>query len=416
MDFAYSPRVEALREQLRGFMDQHIVPRIGAWHSEVTAGQYPVSFMDDLKALARSEGLWNLFLPSLREDEPGMGLSNLEYAPLAEIMGRVHWASEVFNCNAPDTGNMELLHMFATPEQRQRWLTPLLEGEIRSAFAMTEPDVPSSDATNIQTLIRRDGDEYVINGRKWFITNASHPNCKLLIVMGKTDPDADAHHQQSMILVPFDTPGVELVRNIPVMNHIAPEGHSELLLRNVRVPVSSLLGKEGDGFLMAQARLGPGRIHHCMRSIGMAELALELMVERCQERKAFGKYLQQYSNVADWIAESRIEIEQARLLVLKTAWMIDEVGAKAARKEISMIKALVPRMHTNVVDRAIQVYGAMGLTPDTPLADMWTGGRALRFADGPDQVHLRSIAKMEIKASEASRGATAAYLTPPGRH
>jgi len=272
MNFAYSPRVEALRQQLQAFMDDHIVPRIGAWHAEVAAGQYPVSFMEDLKALAREEGLWNLFLPSLGEDEPGTGLSNLEYAPLAEIMGRVHWASEVFNCNAPDTGNMELLHLFATPEQRQRWLEPLLNGEIRSAFAMTEPDVPSSDATNIQTLIRRDGDDYVINGRKWFITNASHPNCRLLIVMGKTDPDAETHQQQSMILVPFDTPGVELLRNIPVMNHIAPEGHSELLLRNVRVPASNLLGKEGDGFMMAQARLGPGRIHHCMRSIGMAAL------------------------------------------------------------------------------------------------------------------------------------------------
>ena len=412
MNFAYSPRVESLRQQLRAFMDEYVVPRIGAWQEEVAAGQYPVSFMDDLKALARSEGLWNLFLPSLGMDEPGMGLSNLEYAPLAEIMGRVHWASEVFNCNAPDTGNMELLHMFATADQRERWLQPLLEGEIRSAFAMTEPDVPSSDATNIQTLIRREGGSYVINGRKWFITNASHPNCKLLIVIGKTDPDADTHHQQSMILVPFDTPGVERVRNIPVMNHLAPEGHSELLLRNVRVPAGNLLGKEGDGFMMAQARLGPGRIHHCMRSIGMAELALELMVERCQERKAFGKYLQQYSNIGDWIAESRIEIEQARLLVLKTAWMIDKVGAKAARKEVAMIKALVPRMLTNVADRAMQAYGAMGLTPDTPLADMWTAGRALRFADGPDQVHLRSIARMEIQASEASRGATAAYLTP----
>ncbi|MCQ4322888.1 acyl-CoA dehydrogenase family protein [Stutzerimonas stutzeri] len=415
MHFAYSPGVDALRRQLLAFMDQYIVPRIGAWHEEVAAGAYPVSFMDDLKALARSEGLWNLFLPSLGADEPGMGLSNLDYAPLAEIMGRVHWASEVFNCNAPDSGNMELLHMFATPEQRERWLKPLLEGEIRSAFAMTEPDVPSSDATNIQTLIRREGDDYVINGRKWFITNASHPNCKLLIVMGKTDPDAVSHRQQSMVLVPFDTPGVERVRNIAVMNHLAPEGHCELLLRNVRVPAANLLGEEGGGFMMAQARLGPGRIHHCMRSIGMAELALELMVERCQERKAFGKYLQQYSNIGDWIAESRIEIEQARLLVLKTAWMIDEVGAKAARKEISMIKALVPRMLTNVADRAMQVYGAMGLTPDTPLADMWTGGRTLRFADGPDQVHLRSIAKMEIKASEANRGATAAYLTPPRR-
>ena len=413
MHFAYSPRTEALRQQVRQFLDSHIVPRIAAWHAEVAAGQFPVSFMADLKALARAEGLWNLFLPALQADEPGTALSNLEYAPLAEIMGRVSWASEVFNCNAPDTGNMELLHLFATPEQRQRWLLPLLDGAIRSAFAMTEPDVPSSDASNIQTLIRRDGDEYVINGRKWFITNASHPDCKLLIVMGKTDPDAEAHRQQSMILVPFDTPGVELLRNIPVLNHLAPEGHSELLLRNVRVPVANLLGAEGEGFMMAQARLGPGRIHHCMRSIGMAELALELMVERCQERKAFGKYLHQYANIGDWIAESRIEIEQARLLVLKTAWMIDEVGAKAARKEIAMIKALVPAMHTRVVDRAIQVYGAMGLTPDTPLADMWTTGRALRFADGPDQVHLRSIASLELKASQASRGATAAYLTPP---
>ncbi|MFV0456977.1 MAG: acyl-CoA dehydrogenase family protein [Pseudomonas sp.] len=416
MNFAYSPRVEALRMQLRAFMDDHIVPRISLWHQEVEQGHFPVPFMADLKALARSEGLWNLFLPTLQAEEPGMGLSNLEYAPLAEIMGRVHWASEVFNCNAPDTGNMELLHLFATPEQRERWLKPLLEGEIRSAFAMTEPDVPSSDATNIQTLIHRDGDEYVINGRKWFITNASHPDCRLLIVMGKTDPQADTHHQQSMILVPFDTPGVELVRNIPVMNHIAPEGHSELVLRNVRVPLGNLLGREGEGFMMAQARLGPGRIHHCMRSIGMAELALELMIERCQERRAFGRYLHQYSNIADRIAESRIEIEQARLLVLKTAWMIDEVGAKAARKEIAMIKALVPRMHARVVDRAMQAYGAMGLTPDTPLADMWTGGRALRFADGPDEVHLRSIARMEIKASGASRGATAVYLTPYGRN
>jgi len=415
MDFAYSPRVEALRAQLRDFMDAHILPRIALWHEEVALGHFPVPFMADLKALARSEGLWNLFLPSLRADEPGMGLSNLEYAPLAEIMGRVHWASEVFNCSAPDTGNMELLHLFASPEQRVRWLKPLLEGEMRSAFAMTEPDVPSSDATNIQTLIRREGDEYVINGRKWFITNASHPDCRLLIVMGKTDPQADTHQQQSMVLVPFDTPGVELVRNIPVMNHIAPEGHSELVLRNVRVPVGNLLGQEGEGFIMAQARLGPGRIHHCMRLIGMAELALELMIERCQDRKAFGRHLQHYANVADRIAKSRIEIEQARLLVLKTAWMIDEVGAKAARKEIAMIKALVPRMQTRVVDRAIQVYGAMGLTPDTPLADMLTGGRALRFADGPDEVHLRSIARMEIKASEASRGTTVAYLTWPAR-
>ena len=412
MNFAFSPKVEALRQQLRAFLDRHLVPRIGLWHQEVAAGQYPVSFMGDLKALARSEGLWNLFLPALGDDEPGTRLSNLEYAPLAEIMGRISWASEVFNCNAPDTGNMELLHLFASPEQRQRWLNPLLEGEIRSAFAMTEPDVPSSDASNIQTLIRREGDDYVINGRKWFITNAAHPECRLLIVMGKTDPDGPAQRQQSMILVPIDTPGVEVLRNIPVLNHVAPEGHCELLLRNVRVPVANLLGAEGEGFMMAQARLGPGRIHHCMRAIGMAELALELMVERAQERKAFGRYLHQYANIGDWIAQSRIEIEQARLLVLKTAWLIDEVGARAARKEIAMIKALVPGMQTRVLDRAMQVFGAMGLTPDTPLADLWTTGRALRFADGPDEVHLRSIAKLELQESQATRGASAAYLTP----
>lgn len=415
MDFSYSAKTQALREQLRSFMDQHVVPRIGAWQQEVAAGIYPVSFMDDLKALARSEGLWNLFLPSLQDGEPGNGLSNIEYAPLAEIMGRVSWASEVFNCNAPDTGNMELLHMFATPEQREQWLNPLLYGKIRSAFAMTEPDVGSSDASNIQTLIRREGDEYVINGRKWFITNASHPNCKLLIVMGKTDPDGDAKRQQSMIIVPMDTPGVVVERNIPVMNHIAPEGHCELILRDVRVPISHLLGNEGDGFIMAQARLGPGRVHHCMRSIGMAELALELMVERSQERKTFGRYLHQHGSVSEWIARSRMEIEQARLLVLKTAWMIDAVGARAARKEIAMIKAVIPTMHTQVVDRAIQVFGAMGLTPDTPLADLWIGGRCLRFADGPDEVHLRSIARMELQDSEARRGHTAAYLTPHKR-
>lgn len=265
MDFSYSPRVEALRARVRDFMDEHVVPRHRQWLAEAAEGRYPVSFMGDLKALAKEEGLWNLFLPHLRDDEPGTRLSNLEYAPLAEIMGRLLWASEVFNCSAPDTGNMELLHMFGTPEQKEQWLKPLLDGKIRSSFAMTEPDVASSDATNITTVIRRDGGDYVINGRKWFITNASHPDCRLLIVMGKTDPQADTHHQQSMILVPFDTPGVELVRNIPVMNHIAPEGHSELVLRNVRVPLGNLLGREGEGFMMAQARLGPGRIHHCMR-------------------------------------------------------------------------------------------------------------------------------------------------------
>lgn len=413
MDFAYSTRTEALRQQVRGFLDQHIVPRIGQWQREVAAGAFPVSFMTDLKALARSEGLWNLFLPSLRAEEPGQGLSNLEYAPLAEIMGRVSWASEVFNCNAPDTGNMELLHMFATDQQRERWLDPLLNGEIRSAFAMTEPDVASSDASNIQTLIRREGDEYVINGRKWFITNASHPDCAFLIVMGKTDPDGEPRRQQSMVIVPFDTPGVQLVRNIPVMHHIAPEGHSELVFRNVRVPVSNLLGSEGDGFMMAQARLGPGRVHHCMRAIGMAELALELMTDRAQERKTFGRYLHQHGSISEWIARSRMEIEQARLLVLKTAWMIDSVGARAARKEIAMIKAVVPGMLNKVVDRAMQVFGAMGLTPDTPLADLWISSRCLRIADGPDEVHLRSIAQLEIGDAHERRGSSSDYLTPP---
>ncbi|WP_217588477.1 acyl-CoA dehydrogenase family protein [Burkholderia sp. GbtcB21] len=413
MDFGYTPKVEELRERVRAFMDAHIVPRIRQWNDEVHAGRYPVSFMEELKERAKAEGLWNLFLPHLKGDEPGTGLTNLEYAPLAEIMGRVSWASEVFNCNAPDTGNMELLHMFATPEQREQWLLPLLRGEIRSAFAMTEPDVASSDATNITTRIERAGDEYVINGRKWFITNAAHPNCKIFIVMGKTDPDAESHQQQSMILVPRDTPGVTIVRNITVVNHHAPEGHCEITFDNVRVPARNLLGDEGSGFALAQARLGPGRIHHCMRSIGAAELALELMVDRAQSRVAFGKPLNRHGTVGEWIARSRIEIDQARLLVLKAAWMIDKVGAKAARKEISMIKALVPTVYTDVCDRAMQVFGAAGLSPDTPLADLWTWGRALRFADGPDEVHLQAIARMEIKDGEP--GSTARYLTPPPR-
>ncbi|WP_028213949.1 acyl-CoA dehydrogenase family protein [Paraburkholderia mimosarum] len=408
MNFAYSPKVEDLLRRVRGFMDEHIVPRQRQWLEEVHAGQYPVSFMEDLKAIAKAEGLWNLFLPHLKDDEPGTRLTNLEYAPLAEVMGRVSWASEVFNCNAPDTGNMELLHMFATPAQREAWLVPLLEGKIRSAFAMTEPDVPSSDATNITTSIRRDGDDYVINGRKWFITNAAHPNCKLFIVMGKTDPNAESHRQQSMILVPVETPGVMIVRNIPVMNHVSPEGHCEVTFENVRVPAANLLGEEGSGFALAQARLGPGRIHHCMRSIGAAELALELMTERAQERKTFGKYLHQHGTVGEWIAKSRIEIDQARLLVLKTAWLLDEVGAKAARKEISMIKALVPQVYSTVCDRAMQVFGAMGLSPDTPLADHWTWARALRYADGPDEVHLQAIARMEIGSSKDRLGSTAA--------
>ncbi|MCL2344551.1 MAG: acyl-CoA dehydrogenase family protein [Desulfobulbus sp.] len=415
MDFGYTPKVEELRRRVSAFMDDYIVPRIRQHNEEIAAGHFPVSFMEDLKALAKSEGLWNLFLPHLRDDEPGTRLTNLEYAPLAEIMGRVMWSAEAFNCSAPDTGNMELLNMFASDEQRERWLKPLLNGEIRSSFAMTEPDVASSDATNITTLIRRDGGDYVINGRKWFITNAAHPNCKFFILMGKTNPDAETHKQQSMILIPRDTPGVDIVRNINIMNHHSPEGHCEIVFRNVRVPASNLLGEEGSGFALAQARLGPGRIHHCMRSIGAAELALELMIERSQERKTFGKYLHMHGKISEWIARSRIEIDQARLLVLKTAWMIDKVGAKAARQEISMIKALVPGVHTAVCDRAMQTFGAMGISPDTPLADHWTWGRALRYADGPDEVHLRSIAGMELKKKQGSLGASAVYLTPPNR-
>ena len=416
MDFDLSERQLHWLSRVSTFMADHVAPAQDRYKAELAEGPTrwrALPVIEELKAKAQSEGLWNLFLPHLKDDEPGTGLTNLEYAPLAEIMGRVGWASEVFNCNAPDTGNMELLHMFASPEQREQWLKPLLRGEIRSAFAMTEPDVASSDATNVTTRIERVGDEYVINGRKWFITNAAHPNCKIFIVMGKTDPASTSHQQQSMILVPRDTPGVTIVRNITVVNHYAPEGHCEITFDNVRVPASNLLGEEGSGFALAQARLGPGRIHHCMRSIGAAELALELMIDRAQSRVAFGKPLNKHGTVGEWIARSRIEIDQARLLVLKTAWMIDKVGAKAARKEISMIKALVPTVYTDVCDRAMQVFGAMGLSPDTPLADLWTWGRALRFADGPDEVHLQAIARMEIK--DAVRGATEPYLTRPPR-
>ena len=410
MDFSYSPRAEEMQARVTHFMDEHIVPRIRQYNEEIHAGHYPVSFMEDLRAVAKSEGLWNLFLPHLKDSEPGTRLSNLEYAPIAELTGRVHWAPEVFNCNAPDTGNMELLHMFATGAQREEWLVPLMNGEIRSAFAMTEPDVASSDATNIQTSIQREGGDYVINGRKWFITNANHPNCKFFIVMGKTDPNADTHRQQSMVLVPMNTPGVEVVRNITTINHYSPEGHSEVLFSNVRVPAANLIANEGDGFMIAQARLGPGRIHHCMRAIGMAEVCLELMVARAQERKTFGKFLHQHGSIGEWIARSRIEIEQARLLVLKAASMIDQVGAKAARREISMIKVIAPTLLTNVADRAMQVYGAMGVSPDTPLADLYTAGRVLRFADGPDEVHLQTIARLEMKTAADNINTVSAYL------
>ena len=413
MEFEYSPKAQEFRARVRDFMDRYVVPANARWRRETAAGLNPPAVVEELKALARSEGLWNMFLPGLRPNEPGTRLTNLEYAPLAEIMGQLQWASEVFNCSAPDTGNMELLHLFATPEQRERWLTPLLDGEIRSCFAMTEPDSASSDATNICTQIETDGDHYVINGRKWFITGAADPRCRLAIVMGNTNPDAEPHRRQSMVLTPMDAPGVKVIRNISVMNHLAAEGHCEVVFRDVRVPRSNLLGEEGGGFALAQARLGPGRIHHCMRTIGQCELALDLMCQRAQERKTFGRYLHEHGPVAEWIALSRCEIEQARLLVLKTAWMIDTLGAKAAAGEISMIKAVAPRMQTTILDRAMQTFGAMGLSPDTPLADLWTWGRALRFADGPDEVHLRAIARREIARSRKNLGSTAAFLTPP---
>ena len=413
MDFSYSPRTEELRRKVQDFMDRYIIPAIPRWQIEVAGGHPHPDFMEDLKTLAQDEGLWNLFLPSLHDDQPGQRLNNLEYAPLAEIMGRVIWASEIFNCSAPDTGNMEILHLFGTEEQRRLWLDPLLKGEFRSCFAMTEPDVASSDASNIQTSIRREGDKYVINGRKWFISGAAHPHCIFSIVMGLTDPGGEPHRRQSMVIVPMDTPGVEVIRNIPVMNHTSPEGHCEILYRNVRVPAANLIHEEGAGFAIAQARLGPGRIHHCMRSIGQCELALELMCERAAERKTFGRFLHQHGTVAEWIARSRMEIDQARLLVLKAAWIIDRAGAKAAAKEIAMIKAVVPAMQTAVCERAMQTYGAMGLSPDTPLPLLWMWGRILRIADGPDEVHLRTLARQEMKSAEARRGATLPFLTPP---
>ncbi|WP_290652677.1 acyl-CoA dehydrogenase family protein [Aquisalimonas sp.] len=413
MDFEHSATAEELRVRVVQFMEHYVLPYNAQWHQEVAAGNYPVELIDDIKALARWDGLWNLFLPGLRDDEPGRALSTLDYAPIAEVMGRVHWASEVFNCSAPDSGNMELLHLFATPRQYQDWLRPLLEGRIRSCFAMSEPDVASSDATNMQTSIRRQGDEYVINGRKWFITGAAHPHCELGIVLGvsTTDPESDPHRRHSMALVPMNAPGLEIVRNIPIMHYHSPEGHCELVFRDVRVPVDNLLGEEGRGFAMAQARLGPGRIHHCMRSIGQCEVALELMRERALERRSFGRYLSDQANINDWIAESRLEIDQARLLVLQAAWRIDTGGAQAARTAVSGIKAVVARLQTRVVDRAMQVFGAMGLTPDTPLSYLWTWGRAMRFLDGPDEVHLRSVARDELRKARETRGATAPYFT-----
>ncbi|WP_291822530.1 acyl-CoA dehydrogenase family protein [Bosea sp. (in: a-proteobacteria)] len=408
MDFAYSARVEELRTRLQAFMDAHVQPADARWREEVEAGRYPMALIDGLKARAKADGLWNLFLPALKPDEPGTRLSNLEYAPLAEIMGRIYWSSEVFNCNAPDTGNMEILHLFATPEQRARWLVPLMNGEIRSCVGITEPGVASSDPTNLQTTIIRDGDDYIVTGRKWWTTGALHPNVKFCIVMGLSDlaEDADPHKRHSMIIVPMDAAGVSVMRNLPLLNHHSPEGHTETDFDAVRVPATNLLGEEGAGFALAQARLGPGRIHHCMRSIGQCEVALELMVERALQRKAFGRTLSDYANVQDWIAEGRMEIDQARLLCLRAAWMMDTHGNKAARTEVSAIKVVATRLQTKIADRAMQVFGAAGLSNDTPLAFIYSWGRALRFIDGPDEVHLRTVARAEVKKHQQSNRST----------
>jgi acyl-CoA dehydrogenase len=398
VDFGSSEQVNALRGRMAAFMDRYIYPNEPTYREQIAASGSPFrhpEIVDALKAQARADGLWNLFLP---DSDYGAGLTNLEYAPLAEITGRVHWAPEVFNCSAPDTGNMEILAQFGTAEQKRQWLQPLLDGAMRSAFAMTEPEVASSDATNIQLTIRRAGDEYVLDGRKWWISGVARPRCTIMIVMGKTAPDApDRHRQQSMILVPTQTPGVTVVRNLPVFGYAENESHCEVVFADVRVPASNLLGSEGDGFAIAEARLGPGRIHHCMRCIGAAQRALELLCERVAGRVAFGKPLAQQGVIQEWIAESAIEIEQARLLTLKAAWTIDTLGKKAAQDEIAMIKVVAPNVLTRVADRAIQAFGGAGVSDDFPLARMYAGGRTLRLADGPDEVHKRALARSMLR-------------------
>jgi acyl-CoA dehydrogenase len=397
LDFELSDRAQDFRERLLAFMDERIYPAEPVYIEQMReAGNAHVHppVMEELKEEARRRGLWNLFLP---DPDYGPGLSVLEYAPLAEIMGRTAIAPEACNCSAPDTGNMEVLHEFGSEEQKERWLRPLLDGEIRSAFAMTEPEVASSDATNIGMRIEQDGHELVLNGRKWWTTGVLHPNCRILIVMGKTDPDAHVYAQQSMVLVPLDTPGVEVVRSLPVFGYHDPEGHGELTFTDVRVPASNLIGQPGSGFLIAQARLGPGRIHHCMRAIGAAERALELMCRRADERETFGRPVSTRSNIRDWIAEARIELEMARLFVLKTAWLVDTVGGKNARIEVAGIKVAAPNVALKIIDRSIQVHGGAGVSDDTPLAWMWAHMRTLRLADGPDEVHKLSIARRELR-------------------
>ncbi|MCW3024941.1 MAG: acyl-CoA dehydrogenase domain protein [Solirubrobacterales bacterium] len=400
MDFQPSERCSEFKERLTSFMDEHVYPAEAIYEQQLLASGDPhhqPAVMEELKQRARDAGLWNMFLP---DPDHGAGLSNSDYAPLAEILGRSHIASEACNCSAPDTGNMEVLNQFATPEQKERWLMPLLDGEIRSAFAMTEPDVASSDATNIAMRIERDGEDYVLNGRKWWTSNALHPNCRIMIVMGKTagweSSPAPVHKQQSMILVPLDTPGVSILRGLPVFGYQDQEGHAEVDFADVRVPASNLIAGEGDGFMIAQARLGPGRIHHCMRALGAAERALEAMCRRAVSRVTFGQPIAMRGNIQDWIAESRIEIEMARLLTLKAAWMMDTVGNRQARTEIAAIKVAAPNVALKVVDRAIQVHGGGGVSDDFTLAWAYAHLRTLRLADGPDEVHKLSIARREL--------------------
>jgi acyl-CoA dehydrogenase len=402
MDFALSPTADKLRLQLEAFMDESVYPNEALYHRQIAESGDPhlhAPVLEELKVEARKRGLWNLFLPHATEWTDG--LSNLDYAPLAEVTGRSHLAPEALNCAAPDTGNMEILTMFGTEMQKERWLRPLLEGEIRSCFAMTEPAVASSDATNISLRIERDGDDYVLNGRKWWISGAARERCRVAIVMGKTDPDAPTHRQQSMILVPMDAPGLTNVRALPVFGYQDNEGHCELLFEDVRVPAENLLGEEGGGFAIAQARLGPGRIHHCMRAIGAAERALEAMCRRVRERAPFGKPLAEQGVIQEWIADSRIEIEQVRLLVLKSAWLMDTVGNRGARIEVSAIKVAAPNVALRVIDRAIQAHGAMGVSEDVPLASMYAHMRTLRLADGPDEVHRMSVARRELRKYES---------------
>jgi acyl-CoA dehydrogenase len=403
MNFEVSEKTKELQNRLQAFMDSHVYPNEEKFHAEIALARWkPTRIVEELKAKTRHEGLWNLFLP---HDENGAGLTNLEYAPLCEIMGRSHIAPEIFNCSAPDTGNMEVLARYGTAEQREKWLKPLLAGEIRSCFAMTEPDVASSDATNISASIVADGDSYVINGRKWWSSGAGDPRCKVAILMGKTDPSAAAHKQQSMILVPLDTPGVKIVRMLTVFGYDhAPHGHAEIQFEDVRVPKTNMLLGEGRGFEIAQGRLGPGRIHHCMRCIGVAERALETMCRRVQLRVAFGRALAEQGTIRADIAMSRMEIEQARLLTLKAADMMDKVGNKAARSEIAMIKVVAPNVALRVLDRAIQAHGGAGVSQDTFLASAWAGVRSLRLADGPDEVHIESIAKWELGRSNQRSG------------